>query len=111
MTDFSIPSPSAPSAAFQTRSKSAEGSAADDVSQNFEAVFLGQFVDEMMKTSGSTAFGGKQQAEMWRSFMSNAIAESLVDQGGFGFGGNVKQVLAAYGKGAETQGDTPIGLE
>lgn len=111
MVDFSIPSPLATGDAFKALSTSAQRSAAEDVSQNFEAVFLGQFVDEMIKTAGSTAFGGKQQAEMWRSFMSNAIAESLVDQGGFGFAGNVKQVLAAYGKGTETQGETPIGSE
>ncbi len=66
--------------------------------KDFEAVFLTQFVDEMMKTAGPTAFGGKQQADMWRSFMSEAIAKNLVEQGGFGLAGNVSDMLSAYGK-------------
>lgn len=111
MNDVGITLHRQPDTTTPSSSKAAHGAAVDDVSENFEAVFLGQFVDEMMKTAGSTAFGGEQQAEMWRSFMSNAIAESLVDQGGFGFGGNVKQVLAAYGRDAQPHGGTTQGSE
>lgn len=64
--------------------------------KDFEAVFLTQFVDEMMKTTGETAFGGKDQAEMWRSFMSEAVAKHLVEQGGLGLAGSVEQMMAAY---------------
>lgn len=64
--------------------------------EDFEAVFLTQFVDEMMKTSSSTAFGGEKQAEMWRSFMSEAVAKHLVEQGGLGLAGSVNQILEAY---------------
>ena len=32
--------------------------------KEFEKVFLTQFVDEMMKTAGASAFGGEQQADM-----------------------------------------------
>ena len=46
--------------------------------KKFEAVFLTQFVDQMMKTVDPSAFGGEKQAEMWRSFMSEALAEQLI---------------------------------
>ncbi|MBQ0717996.1 MAG: hypothetical protein KBT76_03450 [Sulfitobacter litoralis] len=72
--------------------------------KEFEKVFLTQFVDEMMKTAGSSAFGGEQQADMWRSFMSEAVAGQLVEQGGFGFSGSVSQMLDAYGQGKSTVG-------
>lgn len=65
-------------------------------SQEFEAVFLSQFVDEMMKTAGASAFGDEHQAEMWRSFMSEAVAKHLVEQGGVGLSGSVSQMIGAY---------------
>ena len=64
--------------------------------KDFEAVFLTQFVDEMMKTTGATAFGSEKQAEMWRSFMSEAVAKHLVEQAGLGLSGNVEQMISAY---------------
>lgn len=69
---------------------------AEQTAKDFEAVFLSQFVDQMMKTAGSTAFGGEKQAEMWRSFMSEAVAGHLVEQGGLGLSGQIKQMLSAY---------------
>ncbi|KHA50219.1 rod-binding protein [Sulfitobacter geojensis] len=77
-----------------------------ETAKNFEAVFLTQFVDEMMKTAGETAFGGKDQAEMWRSFMSEAVAKHLVEQGGLGLAGSVEQMMDAYTSAAKPQ--TPV---
>lgn len=74
-------------------------SQADQTAKDFEAVFLTQFVDEMMKTAGATAFGNEKQAEMWRSFMSEAVAKQLVEQGGLGLTASVSQMLGAYAKG------------
>ena len=74
--------------------------------KDFEAVFLTQFVDQMMKTAGTTAFGGKQQADMWRSFMSEEIAKNLVEQGGLGLAGNVSDMLGAYGHAASVTDDS-----
>lgn len=68
----------------------------EKISKEFEAVFLTQFVDQVMKTAGSTAFGGEKQAEMWRSFMSEAVANHLVEQGGLGLAGQVSQMLSSY---------------
>lgn len=66
--------------------------------KEFEKVFLTQFVDEMIKTAGPAAFGGEDQADMWRSFMSEAVAGQLVEQGGLGFSASVSQMLGAYDK-------------
>lgn len=85
----------------QTRA-AAEDSKSAEASKEFEAVFLGQFVDEMMKTAGATAFGDEHQAEMWRSFMSEAVAKHLVEQGGVGLSGSVSQMIGAY---ADTTSD------
>ncbi len=74
----------------------------------FEAVFLTQFVDQMMKTAGDTAFGGEDQAEMWRSFMSEAVAKHLVEQGGLGLAGSVEQMMNAYTRNTGPQPNAPM---
>lgn len=79
-----------------------ENQRADQAAKDFEAVFLTQFVDQMMKTTGSATFGSEKNAEMWRSFMSEAVAKQLVEQGGLGLTGQVRQMLSAY---TETQND------
>lgn len=65
--------------------------------KEFEAVFLSQFVDEMLKAVDMGT--GKNDGQMWRSFMSEALAKNLVDQGGLGLATNVQQMMAAYKKG------------
>ena len=70
-----------------------------ETANDFEAIFLTQFVDQIMKTAGDTAFGGEDQAEMWRSFMSEAVAKHLVEQGGLGLAGSVEQMMNAYARG------------
>ena len=79
----------------------AEVSAADkarneQLGREFEAVFLSQFVDEMMSTIDYGPASGGQGAEIWRSFMSQALAEKLAERGGFGMGANIEQMLDAY---------------
>jgi peptidoglycan hydrolase FlgJ len=69
-----------------------------EVARSFEAVFLSQFVGQMMETVDAEAMGGGKQAEMWRSFLSDAMAESIVDQGGLGVATSIEQMLAAYRK-------------
>lgn len=93
--DLPIPPLLAAKAAAQTQT-----SKTDQTAKDFEAVFLTQFVDEMMKTTGATAFGGEKQAEMWRSFMSEAVAKELVEQGGLGLSANVSQMINAYATGS-----------
>lgn len=68
-----------------------------EAAKEFEAVFLSQFVDEMLKTVDMGT--GENDGQMWRSFMSEALSKSLVDQGGLGMAANVQQMMAAYKKG------------
>tara|TARA_R110002124_G_scaffold61903_2_gene169312 strand:+ start:124 stop:426 length:303 start_codon:yes stop_codon:yes gene_type:complete len=91
--------PSRPVAGYQPPDRAAE------TGKEFEKVFLTQFVDEMIKTAGPAVFGGEDQADMWRSFMSEAVASQLVEQGGLGFSGSVTQMLDAYG---QAQKDTIV---
>ena len=64
--------------------------------KEFETLFLTQFVDEMMKTVDLNAATGGRDMNMWRSFMSEAMAKSLVDQGGLGLATSVEQMMSAY---------------
>ena len=64
--------------------------------KEFETLFLTQFVDEMMKTVDLNAATGGRDMHMWRSFMSEAMAKSLVDQGGLGLATSVEQMMSAY---------------
>ena len=76
----------------------------EEAAEGFETIFLTQLVDQMMKTVDANAFGGEQQAEIWRSFLSEAIAEKLTDQGGLGFGNSVKQAISSYEQGTKLEG-------
>lgn len=96
-----IPTPSAALALNTLPAATKGGASSEEVSKDFEKVFLTQFVDQMLKTVGPTAFGGEKQADMWRSFLSEAIAGSLTEQGGFGIGTTVADVVAAYDKGRQ----------
>lgn len=78
--------------------KTAEDRGPAEAAKAFEAVFLSQFVDGMLKSTSASAFGGQQQAEMWRSFMAEALAEELVEQGGLGLASNVEQQITAYNR-------------
>jgi len=64
----------------------------------FESMFMGQFVDEMMKTVKFGSFSGGFGEDMWRSFMSNAIADQIVDHSDLGIAGNIEGMLNAYKK-------------
>ncbi|WP_417672519.1 rod-binding protein [Pseudodonghicola sp.] len=66
------------------------------VAQKFEAVFISQFVDQMMSTVDYGPASGGQGAEMWRSFLSDAMAQQLADRGGLGMGESIGRMLAAY---------------
>ena len=73
--------------------------------KEFETLFLTQFVDEMLKTVDLDAATGGKDMHMWRSFMSQAMAQSLVDQGGLGLANSVEQMMSAY-KSADAGGNS-----
>ena len=67
-----------------------------DALKSFEAVFLSQVVDEMMKTVDIDATMGAHSAEMWRSVLSQALADGLMDSGGLGIADSIESKLNAY---------------
>ena len=79
-----------------THAAARTGAEERELAREFEAVFLSQFVDQMMKTVDYGPASGGQGAEMWRSFLSQAMAERLADRGGLGLGANIEQMLNAY---------------
>jgi Rod binding domain-containing protein len=90
----------------RTESPSASGSPSvrakeQDSAEAFEKMFLSQMVDEMMKTVDMSSTMGEHASEMWRSVMSQSLAESLVDAGGLGVGENVYNILNAYKAGQD----------
>ncbi|GHD99255.1 flagellar rod-binding protein FlgJ [Defluviimonas sp. 20V17] len=73
------------------------------VAKDFETVFLGQMVDQMMKTVKLGPMDGGHAQEMWRSFLSRAIAEQISRTDSTGIARSVEHMLQAYGtKGTRT---------
>lgn len=100
MTLDPIPPIPAPTAAHPG-GKTSDAPDVTKVAKEFEAVFLGQMVDEMFKTAKVDLFGGGHAEETWRSFLSNAVAESLAEQGGTGIARQVAEAMAAYKSGGD----------
>lgn len=97
MTDIPLIGSLAQAKAQMAQQKGAVSADEVEAAKEFEAVFLSQFVDEMLKTVDMGT--GQNDAQMWRSFMSEALSKSMVDQGGLGMAANVQQMMAAYKKG------------
>jgi len=88
------PTPAAKPAAPQADAVTAEKA------QEFEAMFLGQMVDEMLSTVDIGSFGGGHAEETWRSFLSNAIGESIAEQNSTGIARTIETAMQRYQTGA-----------
>lgn len=63
----------------------------------FEAMFLGTVVNEMMKETMPTTMNGGHGEEMFRSLLGNEIGREIAEAGGVGIAASVEQALRAYG--------------
>ena len=71
--------------------------------KDFETVFLGQMVDQMMKTVKLGGMDGGHAQELWCSFLSRALAERISQTDTTGIAQSVERTLQAYGsKGTRT---------
>jgi len=70
--------------------------AAQTAAREFEAVFLTQAVEEMMRGVDVGQFGGGQAEETWRSFLARAVADEIAAQGRTGLAQSVQSAIAAY---------------
>lgn len=71
------------------------------VAKEFEAVFLTQVMEEMLKTVKLGEMDGGFAEETWRTFLARAYADQLADQGTTGIANSVERSIAAY-RGAMT---------
>lgn len=80
----------------------AAGPAAGDAAKraaaarDFEAVFLTQMVDQMMKTVKLGNMDGGHAQDIWRSFLAHAIAKEIADTGTTGIAQSVDGAMKAY---------------
>ena len=93
---FPIP---APTPASKPAAPQADAVTAEKA-QEFEAMFLGQMVDEMLSTVDIGSFGGGHAEETWRSFLSNAIGESIAEQNSTGIARTIETAMQRYQTGA-----------
>lgn len=66
-----------------------------EAAREFEAVFMGAVVEDMLKTGQPETFGGGHAEEIWRSFLARAFADQIVQGGGIGVASGIEESLAA----------------
>ncbi|SDF34522.1 rod-binding protein [Limimaricola pyoseonensis] len=88
-------SPRQPAARLEATSTGA----VSDKAREFEAMFLAQTVDEMLKSVDLGGIGGGHATEQWRSFLARAFADEMAAQGTTGIAQNIQRAIDQYGKG------------
>ncbi len=73
--------------------------APSSAAREFEAMFLTQMVDEMLKQVEIGKFGGGQAAEQWRYFLAEAFGKEMAAEGGAGIAQSIDAALSAYENG------------
>ena len=90
-----------PFAAKSPASAAKNAEVAVESAKDIEAMFLGQMVDEMLSTVDVGDFGGGHAEETWRSFLSNAIGQSIADQSSTGIARHIASAMERYGTGRD----------
>ncbi len=70
--------------------------AARKAAQQFEAVFLGQSIDQMMKTVKMGGLDGGSAEATWKSFLAHELAEDIAKTGTTGIAQSIEKMLKAY---------------
>ena len=94
LNPLSVPQPTKSPVADRT------GTAAESAKE-FEAMFLGQMVDEMLSTVEIGNFGGGHAEETWRSFLSDAIGRSIAEQNTTGIADGIETAILRYQSGQD----------
>eukprot|EP00903_Cladosiphon_okamuranus_P020422 g18742.t1 len=82
--------------AYLNRTSPNPSDPAKTAAKEFEAVFLTQVMEEMLKTVPLGDMGGGFAEETWRSFLARAYADQLVEQGTTGIAASVENSISAY---------------
>lgn len=75
--------------------------APDEVSRTakeFEAMFLGLVVNEMMRGTTPEIGGGGHGEEMFASLLGDEFGKAMAEAGGVGIAASIEQAMRAYGK-------------
>lgn len=84
--------------AAQGAEVSAGSQGLSEAAVEFEAMFLGTVVNEMLKDSAPTTMNGGFGEEMFRSLLGNEIGRQIAEGGGVGIAVSVDQAIKAYGR-------------
>lgn len=76
------------------------------VARDFEATFLSQVMEEMLKTVKLGSLDGGFAEETWRSFLARAYADEMADRGMTGIAQSVERSIAAYRDAMAEKGGT-----
>ncbi|MGJ8544668.1 MAG: rod-binding protein [Sulfitobacter sp.] len=93
--------PPAPLRAADAPKPAPSNQASSQSAKEFEAMFLGQMVDEMLSTVNVGDFGGGHGEETWRSFLSDAIGRSIAEQGTTGIAKGIEAAIQRYQTGQD----------
>lgn len=81
---------------------------AEKAANEFEAMFIGQFLGSMFQgISTDGLMGGGQGEAMFRSLLIEQYAQNVQKQGGFGLAASVKAELLKHQQQAQPQAEAP----
>jgi peptidoglycan hydrolase FlgJ len=83
-------------ASVTARPGAAAPDAAQTAAREFEAVFLTNVMEEMLKSVDIGEFGGGNAEETWRGFLARAYADQMAGQGVTGIAQSVLGTIKAY---------------
>ncbi|MBB5751047.1 rod-binding protein [Prosthecomicrobium pneumaticum] len=72
-------------------------SATPDAYRRFEAMVLGQFVEQMLPRSSAVMYGEGTAGQVWRSMLAERIANEIAKAGGVGIAARVAEREALVG--------------
>ena len=89
--------PAATAALAGAQAKTAAGRAAKAkaAGEDFETMFLNSMFQQMFSGVGQGPFSGGPGANIWRSFLTDEYAKSMVKAGGIGIANQVQSALLA----------------
>jgi Rod binding domain-containing protein len=83
-------SPPAGAAAVMSAAEMVKRAKIASTAKDFEASFLTVMLGEMFKGVGEGEFGGGDGAQMFRSFLTDAMSKQMSKAGGIGLAGTVQ---------------------
>jgi Rod binding domain-containing protein len=88
-------SPAATAALAHPKPAASPQAKARGVAEDFEAAFLNSMMQQMFAHVGNGPYSGGPAANIWRSFLTDEYAKSIVKAGGIGIADHVQRALLA----------------